>query len=579
MVAEPRLGYRRGGGRLAGASKPFATVVAVLIWLGASGCDSCSCGSEHEPKPDAEASRSPEVVEVVARRDAGEPPDVIDEKEPNNFAGDALELPPGKGARGYIGKPYGPNNDPDRDFYRITVPKGGKKNLWARLSGVPGLRIALEIREAKNFERLTVAAAAKPGRGVTLTNLALEPGVYYLRVRELWTGKSRHHNLKNPYILRWRLTEIGAGDEVEPNDEIHKASFMEAGQKATGYLSRPGDRDYYKVGFGKLDEDARLRVLVSSLSGVRMEVVLYDGAMRQLVERKAKRGRPLSFRNLELPHVRDHFYVQVRAVEGLNDREPYTLRVEPDASGGGVEREPNDLVRLAMRLEGRRGSVQGILESKQDKDTFRIDVVRSATLQLRVKPQKDLDIEVLLLDRAGRLLAKADAGKSGYVEVFPNMRLRPGETWIRVQASKGRVARTSKYALRWRLLGVEKGDEIEPNDKMGNATGLVAGQSARGFIYPPGDVDYYRFRLRGRPSTTGRVRIVAQGIPKVKLELSLLDGVRNVLKQAQQRSFAGPRTIEVNLHVGKWYYVRVRDAENRRSNAADSYELEVVRKW
>jgi hypothetical protein len=344
-------------------------------------------------------------------------------------------------------------------------------------------------------------------------------------------------------------------------------------------LGRQGDQDYYKIGFGEVDSGERVRVLVSSLSGVRMEVVLYDGAMRRLVDRSAKRGRPLSFRNLKLPHVKDHFYVQVRAADGFNDREPYVLRVEPDAAGSGVEREPNDLMRLAMRLRGRRGTVQGILESKQDRDTFRIDTVRSATLQLRIKPQADLDVKVKLLARGRKLIAKANAGRRGYAEVFPNMRLRPGETWIRVQCVAKRCPRSSKYTLSWRLLRIEKGDEIEPNDKMQDATQVIAGRSARGFIYPPGDVDYYRFRLRGRPATTGRVRIVAQGIPKVKLKLRLLDGVRNVLKEAEKRSFAGARAIEVNLHVGKWYYLRIGDAENRRSNAEDSYELEVIRKW
>jgi hypothetical protein len=523
-------------------------------------------------------SRDARAVQILVQRDAADLSDLLTEKEPNNFPGNALELPLNKGVKGYIGKPYGPQKDPDRDFFKFTVPPGQPRNLWARVSGVSGLRIALEVREGRSYGTLKVVSAARVGGDATLTNLTLEPGNYYFRVRERWTGKTHHHNEKTPYVLRWSLSELAAGDEREPNDELYQASEFTVGQRGSGYLGNSGDRDYYKVFFGEIDEAARLRVEITGLSGVKLRLHLFDGTLKPLVQRGGRRGQSVVFRNLKLPRVKDHFYIKVVADDGKNDRHPYTLKVRRDAVGSGVEREPNDKLRLAMRLSGERGSVKGILESKQDRDTFRISVSRSTTLRLEAKPQKDLDLQIALLDRKGRPIAKANAGKAGFAEVFPNMRLRPGDTWVRVTA-RDRPPRAAKYLLRWKLLRIEKGDEVEPNDKPRQATTLVVGQSARGYIYPSGDVDIYRFRLRGRSATTGRVRLLVQGIPKVKLKLSLLDTVRNVLGEATKRSFAGVRVIEVNLHVGKWYYLRVEDADGRRANSVDSYELEVVRKW
>ena len=164
------------------------------------------------------------------------------------------------------------------------------------------------------------------------------------------------------------------------------------------------------------------------------------------------------------------------------------------------------------------------------------------------------------------------------MEIFPDIPVRAKDRYVQIRKGR-RGARSGHYTLRWRMWPMDKGDEAEPNDRPGQATRILPGVSARGYIYPPGDRDWFWFEFPGVPGNTVRVRISAQGLPKVHLRIRLLDGMRNVLAEAVRQSAAGQRKIELNLHVAKRYYIEVDDDSGRRANASDTYELELVKLW
>ncbi len=560
----------------------FLLFPSFLFLVSLQGCSTCTSGDPVD-KRDEVGDRDAQIIALVSPRDAAvDEKDLIDEIEPNDSPQEAQVLPMGKGVRGFIGKPSGPKNEKgDRDFYRFTLSDEQPKwNLQARLTGVPGLRIVLEIRAQKTYERLFVSAAPRNGDGVTLTNLVLEPGTYFFRVRERWTGKVRRYNLKTPYILRWKASELTTQDEIEPNDTFSQATDMEVNTKRVGYLGTPRDVDFFKVNLGDPAKDTMFHVSVSGLKGVAMRVTLYDDSMTQVLERTGKRGETIVFRNLRIGDPGGHFFVRLESAKGFNPEEQYILNVGREASSDAlVEREPNDTIATANFLPGDGDELHGTLDSKEDRDTFRLNVSKPMNLRLSVKPEDGLDVAVNIFDRKGRLQLTADGGKRGFEEIIPNFRVRPGDVFIQVVNSPQSPPTTGRYVISWRLSNVEQGDEAEPNDKMSQATLLRPGVSARGFIYPPGDVDFFRFRLSGRAGTTGRVLISAQGIPNVQLKISLIDSGGNILKESDERSFAGIRKMEVNLHVGKWYFIKVEDYDGRRSNSVDNYELEVIRQW
>lgn len=521
------------------------------------------------------------MVSIVIRRDSGVSHlNVLKEKEPNNAPAQGQTIPVGQAVQGFINKPFLKGRQADRDCFLFEVPETQTQwNLRARLTGVPGLRLVLEVREGKTHGTLTKVTSRKKGKGLALTNLTLKPGRYYFRIHDRWVGKTRRHNLKRPYILTWEVSEQRSGEEREPNDNSYAATELAVGGEVSGFIGRRKDVDWYKVSLAGHAPGVRLRVVLDGVPGVRARVGLYGPKRNRLARRAGRRSGRITVHNLQFPPLYGFFFVVVDSAKGFNASDRYILRVETAVSAGEAEAEPNDTFGSAMELAGSMGKVQAVLDDRNDVDMFKFRVTKPQTLRVEAAPDSGLDLKLMLFGPMRKTKARGDAGRRGFKEVLPNVRLAVGLSWLKVTAGKRSLVRGAKYELMWRLYPIERGDEAEPNDAMGKATSMLPGVSARGYIYPPGDVDYYRFRLKGNPGTVAKVTLSVQGIPKVRLKLQLLDGVRNVLGEVTRRSSEGLRRIQTNLHVGKPYYLRVKDAANRRSNATDSYELHLVRHW
>jgi serine/threonine-protein kinase len=198
------------------------------------------------------------------------PATVLDgeEREPNDVPSRAnpLPLPPGPDGRpagglaevrGHIGAKLSETSG-DVDIFRIEVPATeGPKVLVAEWrgdkpgEGIRGLDVALALNRERSAAdaRTTAPLVASvnrggPGRPERLV-AAVEPGVYYLSVRE-------HHDpatgpVEKPtdwYLLTVRLADPVPGEELEPNDGPDRsASRFEryAEWRATAVRNRLGE--------------------------------------------------------------------------------------------------------------------------------------------------------------------------------------------------------------------------------------------------------------------------------------------------------------------------------------------------
>ncbi len=188
------------------------------------------------------AARAPSIAGVVP--DALRPSGRYDgeEHEPNDVPARAnpLPIPPGldgrphggvAAIRGHIGARLSSTTG-DVDLFRIEVPATAvRKVLVAEWhgektgEGIRGLDVALALNRerAAGDGRTSAPLVASvnrggPGRPETLV-AAVEPGVYYLAVREVHdeaTGPVEKPT--DPYVLEVRLADPRPGEEVEPND-------------------------------------------------------------------------------------------------------------------------------------------------------------------------------------------------------------------------------------------------------------------------------------------------------------------------------------------------------------------------
>ncbi len=211
-----------------------------------------------------------------------------EEHEPNDVPARAnpLPIPPGPdgGAaggvatmRGHVGAKLSETAG-DVDIFRVVVPPSpGRKALvasWrgerAGEGGIRGLDVALSLNreradgdERSSAPLVTSVNRGGAGRPETLV-AAVEPGVYYLSVREA------HDEATGPvekptdaYVLEVRLADPRPGEEIEPNDgpsrvgaryerypewrSVAERNPLGEGAQIAGDTS-PDDPDVYAVG-------------------------------------------------------------------------------------------------------------------------------------------------------------------------------------------------------------------------------------------------------------------------------------------------------------------------------------------
>jgi hypothetical protein len=180
-----------------------------------------------------------------------------------------------------------------------------------------------------------------------------------------------------------------------------------------------------------------------------------------------------------------------------------------------------------------------------------------------------VDVTLSVHDAGGALRTRVDEGKIREGEILPNAFLPPGRSLVRVAGKPRQENVFQTYEITAELRKDPGDEEVEPNDTAVRATRIAAGQARRGFLYPRGDVDVYRFDLGG----AGRVRIDLRGIPKVPLKLVLRDAGGGAPAQAGPKSPEDTVTLEKDLLPGT-HYLEV--TGGGQSNPRDRYELTVT---
>jgi hypothetical protein len=423
------------------------------------------------------------------------------EAEPNDRAVDANTLPLGETISGYLG------HAADEDWYRFELAPPGSAGeappsapatealdgavpgategagapvgeavdagasappaadpaslaLKITVAGVEGARLDVQVLSAAEAPLFQIKG--KDGEGLSLRNIGVRASdrMVYVVVRSAWTGSGkdarRGYNAEKAYTLSVAQEEAGSTAELEPNDEMLKATPLPRDGFREGFLSPKTDVDYYVL---RADPPALVRV---QLSGVeRLDLVLSvvkpgegDNAPEQ-VALKANDGavkEPEYLNNLLCAGVcwlkveggsRKVDNKWVRDFE--NPDQPYRLTVTSVADPSGEEREPNNTPNDATPMALGR-PIRGTVYPKKDVDLFSLDLTgRPVRTPLKATLLGILKVDVgLYLHRVGddgkmTLVQTADRAKGDAPEVI-RFSAEPGEYVFEVRDAKGREA-------------------------------------------------------------------------------------------------------------------------------------------
>jgi hypothetical protein len=290
---------------------------------------------------------------------------------------------------------------------------------------------------------------------------------YYLVLRSglLGTGRkaTRGANARVPYKLVASV-ESGPEDlEQEPNDEPARATEIASGGSRTGYLSPPGDVDWYRV---HADQPMILHVEVSALERADLELsVLAAGAKPADKPELLARANEGGVREGEmLPNVRigaGDSYIKIEGaareldgkwVRDAEDRDhAYHLTAQLLPDDGSTDREPNNDADTAQQVT-LPARIRGWIWPRRDVDVFRFHVGPAASpVTVRVSPVRGVDLALRLLELRGaraEVIGTADAVRGEGEEQMVAVPLKEGDYAVEVSSPRGKDASaTQQYTL------------------------------------------------------------------------------------------------------------------------------------
>lgn len=328
------------------------------------------------------------------------------------------------------------------------------------LVGVEGVRTELSVLTAAEAPLFTTKS--NEGEGLSLRNVGARATdrVVYLVVKSGWigTGKDarRGFNTEKAYSLTVTMEEAGANAELEPNDELYKATSLPLAGYKQGFLSPKGDVDNFVL---KTSEPVLARVEVSGVERVDVELSVVQPpegeGQKETVLQRANDGaikEPERLNNVACEGT-CYFRVQgaLRKQDGKwvrdyeNAEQPYRLTITTVPDDGTQEREPNNTPERATELLPGK-AVRGTVYPLKDVDYYRLDLsdrpVRTpikATLLGILKVDVGLYLHRLGEDGKLSLVQTSDRAKGDQPEVI-RYSAEPGVYVLEVRDARNREA-------------------------------------------------------------------------------------------------------------------------------------------
>ncbi len=194
------------------------------------------------------------------------------EREPNHAEENATELAEATKMKAYLGQRLDEQTG-DVDLFAIEHAGAEPRAAIIEISAIPNMDLTLEVLKAGQPEPTVFTDTEGLGEGERLPNVPMEPGTYFIRVREKAGGQRLPtENVSDEYYVRWELRDRDLDFEQEPNDSLELAELLPLNTDRRAWIGWPGDVDTFC-----LSEDAEAVVAqMSALAGVDLVLRIVD---------------------------------------------------------------------------------------------------------------------------------------------------------------------------------------------------------------------------------------------------------------------------------------------------------------
>lgn len=236
--------------------------------------------------------------------------------------------------------------------------------------------------------------------------------------------------------------------EVEPNDTLgSKSDWLFDGKDSHGKISSKDDVDFWKI---RGTTNGQMNI---SLTDIRAnedyDLYVYDEEEQELARSEQHGNEPELIEGLALEKDK-WYYIKVVGKQGSYSKDYYyRLRADffTDQGGGKAdEYEPNDTMEAAYELDAYNRNIVGNLHSKTDVDFYSLSFTLSSTVEVSLKDiPTGMDMDVFLLDEAGKVVARSEKAKNSDEHIIFNA--YPGTYKVKVMASKRSGFTANSYSL------------------------------------------------------------------------------------------------------------------------------------
>jgi hypothetical protein len=140
-----------------------------------------------------------------------------------------------------------------------------------------------------------------------------------------------------------------------------------------------------------------------------------------------------------------------------------------------------------------------------------------------------------------------------------------GWYYIRISDDSGR-SYNETFSFK---LSFEPVVDQEPDNEIGDAVLIQLGQAVSGYIFPAGEVDFYKLRI----NDSGTLAVSLTSVPREMKGRIILYGKNfNFLGEKVAEDIGAPATLKLDLSTPGWYYIRISDDSGRSYKTAFSFE-------
>ncbi len=378
----------------------------------------------------------------------------------------------------------------DEDWYQVNVTQQGR--LRMDVSSPPETMRSEIAMYNEHYDWLyTHTSAINPGDPIHLYYDVVDPGIYYIRVRDL---QNRGH--VDPYVFQTAFTPVV--DQYEPNFGHGVATLLE-GPVTEGYLFRGDDHDWYRF-YMEAGATAEFQ-LTQVPESQRSELALF-GVEREWLYRNNTANNPGDLISQAFTaETSGTYYLRIQDVNRGSHLQPYVLKAagdvqfgfEPEFAPVQVENEPNSGWANANDIS-LNSLVSGAIHPERDTDQYRCWINAPGILLVEhTRVAESVTSEMWVFNKhlgEIRYRTATNPGEDNLLEVAIT---EPGWHYIRIRDRGNNHSDESPYQLR--LTHTPVVDEYEPNNGLGDATQLSE-SSIQGYLFDGNDVDWYRVYVR-----------------------------------------------------------------------------------